>query len=133
MPLEYTSRKVGPVFFVALAGTVDLDAAREAYDRVLRDCVDGGCTLLLVDARGAEGELSTVERFDFGKHVADRNAAAEGDLGLTFRVALVARVPLADPEHFGALVANNRGGKIKVTDQVEDAFDWFGITPLDGR
>jgi len=133
MPLEYTSRKVGPVFFVSLAGTVDLDAAREAYDRVLRACVDGGCTSLLLDARGVDGELSTVERFDFGKHVAERNTTAERDLGLTLRVALVARVPLADPGHFAAVVANNRGGKIKVAEQVEDAFDWFGIAPLDGR
>src|SRR5690242_5751179 len=97
MALQFSTRMVGPVFCVSLAGTVDLPTARETYDRVLRACVSGGCAWMLLDARGADGELSTLERYDFGKHVAERNVAAEGDLGMEVRVALVARVPLADP------------------------------------
>jgi len=129
MPLEYTTRQMGPVFFVTLTGTVELNAARHAYDRVLRACLASGCTAMLLDAGGACGELSTLERYDFGKHVAARHVAAEGELGQELRVALVARPPVADPTHFGALVANNRGGRFLVAAAVDEALRWFGVAP----
>ncbi|HET7233072.1 MAG TPA: hypothetical protein VFJ16_23890 [Longimicrobium sp.] len=138
MALGFSTRMVGPVFYVSLVGTVDATNVCEVYDTALRACLDGGCTLMLLDALGAEGGLTTVDRFDLGKFVAERNTLAQGGLGAAVRVALVAHPPLADPSRFGALVANNRGALVTVTAGVDEALRWFGVAPpasppLDGH
>jgi hypothetical protein len=129
MALRYTMRVEGAVFVVSVAGTVDAESAREAYGRVVRACTDGGHTSMLVDVRQARGELSTLDRFDFGKFVAQQNTEAEGRLGAQLRVALVARPPLADPALFGQLVAANRGASITVTSDMDEALRWIGLEP----
>lgn len=129
MALQYTTRIVGPVFYVSLQGTVSGPDADSTYRTVLNACLDGGCTDMLLDALATDGDLSMLERFDFGKTVAEHNAAAEGVLGEAVRVAIVADPPLAHPSRFGELVAINRGARIRVTSDVDDAFRWFGITP----
>jgi hypothetical protein len=128
MALQYTTRTVGPVFYVSLHGTVNGPEVESTYRALLGACLRGGCTDMLVDALAADGDLSMLERFDFGKSVAEHNAAAEGVLGEAVRVAIVADPPLAHPTRFGELVALNRGARVKVANGVDEAFRWFGIT-----
>ena len=120
----------GPLFHVSLAGETTGPQAEEMYRAVLRECVAGGCSKMLIDCRELSGELSTVDRFWFGKVVADENAALQADgSGRQVRVAVVGRLPLLDERRFGRTVATNRGAAVEVTEDLEAAYRWLGLDP----
>jgi len=123
----------GPLFYVSLAGETNGPQAEDLYRAVLRECVAGGCSKLLIDCRELSGQLSTVDRFWFGKVVADENAALRADgSGRHVRVALVGRLPLLDERRFGETVATNRGAPVKVTEDLASAYRWLGLDPPAG-
>jgi len=122
-------RVEGPLFHVTLAGETDGRRAEESYRAVLRECVAGGCSKLLLDCRGLSGELTTVDRFWFGKLVADENAAAHAAGNGHVQVVLVGHLPLIDERRFGETVATNRGAAVKVTDDLASAYRWLGLDP----
>lgn len=123
---------LGPLFYVSVSGEANGRLAEETYRGVLRDCVAAGCSKLLLDCRELSGELSTVDRFWFGKVVADENAALRADgSGRQVRVAFVGRLPLLDERRFAQTVATNRGAAVKVTEDLEAAYRWLGLDPPD--
>jgi hypothetical protein len=124
------TRVEGPVFIVSLAGEMNGRLAEKTYREILRECVAGGRSMLLIDGRGLSGELSTTERYSLGKVVADENAAvAAREEGRQVRVALVGNYPLIDRDRFGETVAVNRGAALKVTDDLASAYRWLGVEP----
>jgi hypothetical protein len=122
------TRIEGPLFYVSLAGETDGRQAEDIYREVLRACVAGGCSKLLLDCRELSGELTTVDRFWFGKLVADENAAAAAEGGRV-QVALVGGPPLLEARRFGQTVATNRGAWVKVVDDLDAAYRWLGLEP----
>lgn len=128
--MRFTTRMVGLVFYVSVEGKVDdAEGACETYGAALRLCWDGGCERMLLDVRGVEGDPSLFERYDFASCVARQNTALLVDEDAAMRVALVGTVPLIDPGRFGEMVATNRGARVKVVTDVDEAFRWFGISP----
>jgi hypothetical protein len=124
------ARIEGPLYYVSLAGETDGPQAEDMYRAVLRECVAGGCSKLLLDCRELSGEFSTMDRFSFGKVVADENAALlAGGSGRQVRVALVGRLPLIEERRFGETVATNRGALVKVTQDLASAYRWLGLDP----
>lgn len=123
------ARIEGPLFHVSLAGETNGREAEEMYRSVLRECVAGGCSKLLVDCRELTADLSPVDRFWFGKVVADENAAVAAGSGVYMRVAFVGRVPLFEERRLGQIVATNRGAAVKVTEELEAAYRWLGLEP----
>ena len=119
----------GPLVYVSLAGEMNGRLAEQAYRQVLRECVAGGCSRMLVDCRALSGELTTTERYSLGKVVADENAAVAAGSGLQVRVALVGSYPLVDRDRFGETVARNRGASVKVAYDLETAYRWLGLEP----
>ena len=124
-------RVEGPVYRVTIVGETSGPQAEDAYRAVLRECVAGGYSKLLVDCRGLTAELSAIDRFWFGKVVADENVAAAAESGLYVRVAFVGSVPLFEERRLGQTVANNRGAAVKVTEDLEEAYRWLGADPPD--
>jgi hypothetical protein len=124
-------RVEGSLYHVWLAGEMNGRQAEEMYRGVLRDCVAAGCSKMLVDCRELSGELSTVDRFWFGKVVADENTAVAAGSGLYMRVAFVGRVPLFEERRLGQTVATNRGATVKVTEDLPSAYRWLGLDPPD--
>ena len=123
-------RVEGPLFYVSLAGEMDGRLAEKAYRELLRECVAGGRSRLLIDGRALTGELSTTERYSLGKVVADENAAvAAREAGRQVRVAMVGNPPLIDRDRFGETVAVNRGAAVKITYDLESAYRWLGLDP----
>lgn len=120
----------GPLVYVALAGEMNARLAEETYREVLRECVAGGYSKMLIDCRALSGELSTTERYSLGKVVADENTSVAASLpGRHVRVALVGSDPLIDRDRFGETVARNRGAAVKVTYDLESAYRWLGVDP----
>jgi hypothetical protein len=48
------------------------------------------------------------------------------------QVAVYGRQPLIDPSRFGETVALNRGAKVKVSERLDEALAWLGVSP-EGR
>ena len=120
----------GPLFYVSLAGEMDGRLAEKTYREVLRECVAGGRSKMLIDCRALSGELSTTERYSLGKLVADENASvAAREAGGQVRVALVGTQPFIDRDRFGETVAVNRGAAVKVTDDLASAYRFLGLEP----
>jgi hypothetical protein len=120
----------GPLVYVSLAGEMNGRQAEQAYRKVLRECVAGGCSKMLIDCRALSGELTTTERYSLGKVVADENTSvASGEGGRHVRVALVGSPPFIDRDRFGETVARNRGAAVKVTYDLESAYRWLGVEP----
>jgi hypothetical protein len=120
----------GPLVYVSLAGEMNGRLAEKAYREVLRECVAGGYSKMLIDCRALSGELSTTERYSLGKVVADENASvAAGEAGRHVRVALVGNHPVIDRDRFGETVATNRGAAVKITYDLESAYRWLGLEP----
>lgn len=125
-------RFLGPLFYVSLEGEMNGRLAEQAYREILRECVAGGFSRMLLDCRGLHGELTTTERYSLGKLVADENAAVAtaGGVGHV-RVALVGVYPFIDRDRFGETVARNRGAAVKITDDLAAAYRFLGLDPPD--
>lgn len=120
----------GPLFYVSIGGEMNGRLAEQAYREIVRECVTGGRSKILLDLRGLSGELSTTERYSLGKLVAEENAAvAAAGIGVTVQVALVGTSPFIDRDRFGETVARNRGAFVKVTYDLESAYRFLGLEP----
>ena len=123
------ARRAG-VCYVTLYGDFEIEAAKRAYSQALGECTDGGPCRLLIDARMLDGRPTTVDRYDFGEHVARENAAfQESGRAATLQVALVCEVPMLDHRRFGQTVATNRGAWVMATERMDEAVRWLGAPP----
>lgn len=85
---------------------------------------------ILIDVRKVTGNLTKMQRFEFGKAVAQLYARnPDGGPAL---IALFGNEPLLDPDRFGEAVAANRGVPVKATTDMNEAMNWLGIE-TDGR
>ncbi|HKP74637.1 MAG TPA: hypothetical protein VJT67_03805 [Longimicrobiaceae bacterium] len=121
----------GPLVYVSLNGEMNGRLAEQTYRQILRECVAGGRSRMLLDCRGLTGELSTTDRYALGKLVAEENAAVAAGAGEHVRVALVGRHPFVDRDRFGETVARNRGAAVRVTYDLPSAYRFLGLDPPD--
>ena len=85
---------------------------------------------ILFDGRELKGEPDTIERFLYGKFVADEVVSdiREDVLPFAPQFAYVLQEPVLDPQRFGETVATNRGMWVKAFDNIEDALGWLTST-----
>jgi len=88
---------------------------------------------ILVDARKVTGNLSMMQRFEFGDAVA--KLYSQRPHGSAALIAVVGNEPLIDPERFGETVAVNRAVPVKVSTDMQEALDWLNIqsTQAEGK
>src|SRR5689334_15841710 len=112
-----------------VSGAYSLRAAQDAYDQVVKAAVAQGQTRVLIDASGITGVPTQDERYMLGLFVAaeQRMLAAEAP-GISVQVAVFGHRPLIDPERFAETVAVNRGAKVKVSEQLDEALAWLGVS-----
>jgi len=85
---------------------------------------------VVVDCLQVMGAPSTIERFSYAESGADElmRLLCAKKIG-EVKFAYVGIEPPFDKDHFGQIVANNRGANIKTFNNVEDAFSWLGKDP----
>ena len=101
-------------------GKVSLEEGAAACVEAIRLAGDQGITRLLINLTRLTGlgPLSTLDRFWLAKQCA--SAARPG-----FKVAVVANPDLIDQQHFGVMVARNRGLLANVCTTEEEAQAWL--------
>jgi len=106
-----------------------LRAAQDIYDQAIKIAVAGGHSRLLIDASRVTGTPTQDERYMLGLFVAaEQRILASKTPPADVQVAVYGRQPLIDPERFGETVAVNRGAKVKVSERLEEALSWLGVS-----
>jgi hypothetical protein len=100
-------------------GRVSLSEAISVFTNPCDVAVDSGLDWILVDASSVEGELSTLERYELGRTVAEYCNSRS----LALKVATVGKPPLING--FGARVALNRGLVAETFPELQKAMNWL--------
>ena len=111
-----------------VSGAYSLRQAQDVLDEAVRAAVAAGHTRILIDASGVSGAPTQDERYILGLFVAaEQRILAARNPPIEVQLAVYGRQPLIDPNRFGETVAINRGGKVKVSEQLEEALAWLGV------
>jgi hypothetical protein len=111
-----------------VSGVYSLRQAQDVFDEAVRAAVAAGHTRILLDASGVTGAPTQDERYILGLFVAaEQRILASKNPPIEVQLAIYGRQPLIDPNRFGETVAINRGAKVKVSEQLEDALAWLGV------
>jgi hypothetical protein len=112
-----------------VSGDYNLRAAQDIYDQAIKIAVAGGQTRILIDASRVTGTPTQDERYMLGLFVAaEQRILASRTPPAEVQVAVYGRQPLIDPERFGETVALNRGAKVKVSERLDEALSWLGVS-----
>ena len=112
-----------------VSGDYSLRSAQDVYDQAIKIAVAGGQSRLLLDASRVTGAPTQDERYMLGLFVAaEQRILASKTPPAEVQVAVYGRQPLIDPERFGETVAVNRGAKVKVSEHLDEALSWLGVT-----
>jgi len=115
---------------VLATGKFSLKEAQRTFLEVLEAVGSHHLKKVIIDGREVIGKPETIERFYYGKFVANSIKAykTRGVSGAT-AFAYVINEPLLDRQRFGETVAVNRGAHVRAFDNMEAAFKWLEIAP----
>jgi len=117
---------------VVYSGTFSLAEAETTFHEILAAVVEHNLRKVLIDGRQVVGDPAPLERFFYGKYVADAVAKTINRTKVEVpRFAYVLQEPVLDPNRFGETVAVNRGMRVKVFSDVKQAEWWLGIAAGD--
>ena len=117
--IELTMDSLDGVLIARAAGRVSLSDACGVFTKVCTVGAEKGSHLILVDCLSVEGELSTMERYELGRTVAEYCSSRF----MTQKIATVGKPPLIDG--FAARVASNRGLVAETFSELPQAVCWL--------
>ena len=110
------------------SGEFSLPEAEITFHEILDGLVKHKLKKVLIDGRQLTGNLQPLERFYYGKYVADAVAHAVNRNKIEVpRFAYVLQKPMLDPNRFGETVAVNRGMRVKTFEKIEQAEWWLDV------
>jgi hypothetical protein len=107
------------VLVATAAGPVSLSEAISVFTKVCDVGAEMGFDRILVDCFSVEGELSTIERYELGRTVAEYCNSRS----ITPKVATVGKPPVING--FAAQVAWNRRLVAETFSELQKAMDWL--------
>jgi|SRR5436190_17298168 len=111
------------------SGEFSLTEAEVTFPQILEALLKNKLRNVLVDGREVTGDPEPLERFYYGRYVADVVGQTVNRTRIEVpRFAYVLLPPVLDPNRFGETVAVNRGMRIKVFDDIKQAEWWLGIS-----
>ena len=130
MDLKVESRD--GVLVATAAGRVSLSEAIRLFPKACDVAAERDFDRILVDSLSVEGELSTMERYELGRTVAEYCNSRS----ITPKIATVGKPPLING--FAARVVWNRGLVAETFPELQKALDWLKVfgsptTSVDNR
>jgi hypothetical protein len=104
---------------VRAEGDWEMADAMRTLRALIDTCRREGITRVLIDTRDVVDDVPILDRSDVGKTMA---STADGP---PIAFAVVCRAERVTPERFLELVANNRGGTVKVVTDPGEGFLWL--------
>jgi hypothetical protein len=123
MRLQVTLETDGQFLAAVISGTVSFNAIWQALKQVCDTALQKNCTRILVDALGAQGITTTIDRYNLGVKLV--NYCHEKQLRPM--LAFVGQPPVVDG--FGVVVAKNRGLFIERFSTRKEALEWVRAVP----
>ena len=115
-------------------GEFTLEEAKRTFVEMMEAIALNKTKRVLFDGRTITGNPQTIERFYYGEFAAQTVVRYEvRGVSPATPFAYVLREPVLDPEKFGETVAVNRGMRVKVFDNPEEALEWLGIPSANKR
>ncbi len=116
--------------YAEVSGTFEIKQAKQFTRKVLDILYESDLPKVFIDARQLKGDISTMQRFEYGAFLSSaiREIFASGEK-IQPRLAIVADISILDRQRFVEIVARNRGTSIKVTDNIDEAYEWLGESP----
>ena len=108
-----------PYLLATFAGRVSLSEVIEDFKKTCDAAAKRGFDKILVDCLAVEGELSTLERYELGRTVAEYCQRRS----MNPKIATVGYPPLING--FGALVASNRGLVAETFSEFQKVVEWL--------
>ena len=122
MPQELKIKVADGIARAEVSGAFNPSNAKAFFRKILGHARDQGLSKILIDARHLEGDVSTMERFDFGSFMSEMRPAA-------IRIAFVGSAEAVWSQRFLETVAVNRGVIAKVTTNPTEAIEWLKQDP----
>ena len=107
------------VLVATVAGWVSLSEAISVFTKACDVAAERGFDQILVDCLSVEGELSTMDRYELGRTVAEYCSSRS----ITPKVATVGKPSLING--FAARVAWNRGLVAETFSELQEAMNWL--------
>jgi hypothetical protein len=123
--LQYDLERRTGYLYVTVRGQLTVDDATATFREVMQAAVARKQSKLLLDCSALGAEWAASSRYAFGEFVADEQRRAVGQLGELPRVAIYAVAPLYDPNRFTQVVTNNRGGRMRTSDSLQELLSWL--------
>jgi hypothetical protein len=115
---------------VTATGEFSLEEAERTFLEILDAVAQHKTEKILFDGRKLTGEPEYIERFFYGKFVADMVARfRRRGVVRAPQFAYVLQEPVLDPRRFGETVAVNRGMWVKAFDNLDGALGWLRLAP----
>jgi hypothetical protein len=126
MSMHLEIRPDSDLLRVSATGDFSLAEAKRTFLEIMEAAAIHRTKRVLFDGRTLTGSPQTMERFYYGQFAAETVAQyQERGVSPAIPFAYVLKEPVLDPERFGETVAINRGMRIKVFDNLEDALKWL--------
>ena len=117
------------LLWVSYSGDFSLLEAESTFLEILAGLEQHKLSKVLVDGRQLLGNPEPLERFYYGKYVAEAVAKAVNGTRIEVpRFAYVLKKPLLDQNRLGETAAVNRGMRVKAFDSLKDGLWWLGIS-----
>jgi hypothetical protein len=126
MELALRIRADEGLLYATYSGDFSLGEAQRTFLQILEALQRHQVQKVLVDGRALAGEPKTMDRFLYGKFVAEK-VRKQRDRIMCPKFAYVLVTPVLDPQRFGETVAVNRGMFVKTFDNLDDALEWLEI------
>ena len=119
MPLEYNFKIDGDLLTVTTSGFDDnVDEAVSYGEDIIRHCLNGKCTKILMDESQVSAVLDRVGQYQMVQRL---SSIVPHQLS----IALLSAIDNLQDTSFGTLVAENRGIKVRLFTSKENALEWL--------
>ena len=113
--------------YAAVSGRFDLAEAQSGYRGLLQAAARYRMTRLLMDCTRVTGDMTVADRLAFGTFMAEEQQRMLGQLPEAPQVAILAAPPIMDPGRFTQTVANNRGVRMRASENLQELRSWLGV------
>lgn len=121
MAYDLTIEKKDDVLWVKATGTRSIETVLAVSKDVLAACVEKRVKKVLIDVRGMEGRLSTMDAFE----ITDQRFPKMRDRSVITHNAIVDLKEFEDSYRFFENLAVNRGFTLRIFSAPEDAAEWL--------
>jgi hypothetical protein len=126
-PVEVATLKIDDYLLVKVNGRFSFDEAKRVFTTALQSLIQFGVKKLFIDVSSVIGPITTVERFEVGKFAAEKTQEFYSKGLPPIKIAYYGHSPFVDTERFGEIVGSNRGLNLRVTTDINEAYQFLGI------